>query len=202
MLANQQRRVMLVLAKLSGKTGHRGFTLVELMTVLAVIGVLAALGLPNYRIWIENTKIRTAAESIQTGLQKARVEAIKRNVRVQFVLGANSAWTVSCVTAAQCPDLAGGVVETRNANDGSSANITVTATPAGSTTIVFTNLGTVSPASAIAPVVPVPFTQLEFDNSTLGASDSRELRVMIGPGGVGRTCDPYSGLSTTDPRKC
>ncbi|HOY86377.1 MAG TPA: GspH/FimT family pseudopilin [Methylotenera sp.] len=193
---------MLVLAKNRGKTSHRGFTLIELMTVVAVIGVLAALGLPSYRIWIENTKIRTAAESIQSGLQKARVEAIKRNVRVQFVLGANSAWTVSCVTAAQCADLAGGVVETRGASDGSSANITVTATPAGSTTIIFSNFGTVSPASAIAPVVPVPFTQLELNNATLGAADSRKLRVMIGPGGVGRTCDPYSGLSTSDPRKC
>jgi type IV fimbrial biogenesis protein FimT len=89
-------------------------------------------------------------------------------------------------------------VESRAAKDGSSANISVTTTPAASTTIVFTNLGTVlsSPPAATAP-----FTQLDIDSSVL-TTGSRPLRIVMGAGGSGRMCDPYTGLSNSDPRKC
>lgn len=192
---------MLVLAKKSRKTRlngftQKGFTLVELMIALALLGIVAALGLPNYRIWIENTRIRNAAESIQTGLQKARFEALKRNLPVQFVLGANSAWTIGCVTVtADCPD----PIEQRTSKEGSSTSISVTAVPAASTTVVFTNLGTVLQSP---PALAAPFTRVDIDSATLSATDSRDLRVMMGPGGIGRMCDPYSGLSASDPRKC
>lgn len=188
---------MLILPKI--KTAQLGFTLIELMIVVAVIGILAALGLPSYRIWIQNTQIRTATESIQTGLQKARVEALKRNVQVRFVLGANSAWTISCVTAAQCPDLTAGILETRTASEGSSANISVTPTPAGSNTIIFTNLGTVL---ASPPAPTAPFTQIDVDNTAITGAESRDLSVRLTAGGLSRMCDPYSGLSVSDPRKC
>ena len=178
-----------------------GLGLVEVMIVVVVIVFAMALGLPSYQIWLENTRIRNAAEAIQAGLQKARVEAIQRNASVQFVLvGENSAWTVGCVIpigdldgdgAPDCPDL----IESRAASEGASVNITVTATPAASTTITFTSVGLLANP-------PIPFTQVDIDSSKLSAADSRDLRVTVGAGGNTRMCDPDVGLSVTDPRKC
>ena len=153
---------------------NKGFTLIELMIVVAILAIVATIALPSYKSYIENTKIRNGAESIQNGLQKARTEAVLKNASVIFTLGANSAWTVGCVTSnANCP----AVIEERKAKDGSSNTVTVT--PAAGT-VTFTNLGTRATGG---------INQITLDNSALASADSRELRVTINGASV-RMCDP------------
>ncbi len=169
---------------------HGGFSLVELVIVVAIIGITAAIAMPSYNAWIQNTRVRTATESILNGIQKARSEALMRNTQVKFTLGANSAWTVQCVTVANCPDLTGGVVATRSNEEGGTSALTVTSTPGGSSEVVFTNLGIKS--SAVA-------NQLSQVDLSLTGAD-RNLRVTVGAGGNVRMCDPSA--ASTDPRKC
>jgi type IV fimbrial biogenesis protein FimT len=175
---------------------QKGFSLIELMIAVAIIAIVSAIAFPSYRAWIQNTKIRTTAESILNGLQIARAEAVRRNSKVQFqfALGANS-WTVGCYApVAGCP----AIIQSRSTAEGSSSAITVTTMPtAANTTVVFNNLGTVDPA-------PAPFCRVEVDvpTSVLAAAESRNLRVTLGVGGNARMCDPDAGLSSTDPRKC
>jgi type IV fimbrial biogenesis protein FimT len=178
------------------KKSQHGFTLIELMIAIALLGIVAALGLPSYNVWIQNTMIRNAAESIQNGLQKARMEAVKRNTSIYFELGANSAWKVGCVTpTADCPD----PIEKRAAKEGSSTNISVPAVPAGATTVVFNSLGLVL---TIPFAATAPFNQLDITNLTLSAADRRNLRILVGPNGNVRMCDPSPSLPASDPRKC
>jgi len=166
---------------------QRGVTLIELMIGIAIMAILLTVGLPGFKVWMLNTQIRTATESMQNGLQLARAEAVRRNEQVNFILVTGTSWTVSTV--------AGTTIQSRQSSEGS-VNVTVTVTPAGATTATFNALG------RLANPTTAP-TQIDLDVPTtiLPANVSRELRINITSGGQIRTCDPIF-TATGDPRKC
>lgn len=63
-----------------------GFNLVELLIVVAIAGILLAVGAPAMLSNINTARIRSVAESIYTGLSQARSEAIRRNAPMRFQL--------------------------------------------------------------------------------------------------------------------
>jgi type IV fimbrial biogenesis protein FimT len=73
-------------------TGHRadGFTLVELMVAIAIMGALLSVGIPSMTTWVVSNKARAAAEFYAEGLAMARREAITRNAASRLVLSPNA----------------------------------------------------------------------------------------------------------------
>lgn len=170
------------------KFRHLGFSLIELLIGIVIMGILMSLAMPSFQTWLQNSQIRNEAESIQNGLQSARAESVGRNADVEFVLGAGSSWVVR---------VAGGAnIESRSSSEGSK-DVTVTVTPAGTTTVTFNNFGGVKAANADASA---PFTRIDLDSSVLAAANSQELRITIGLGGNVRMCDPNAPVSS--PRAC
>jgi len=62
----------------------RGFTLVEVMTVLVVISILALFAAPEVMNWRPKMRLKRAADTLSENLQRAKMHAIKNNVKVVF----------------------------------------------------------------------------------------------------------------------
>ncbi len=68
-----------------------GFTLLELMIVIAIIGIMAGFAVPNYLSWIPKYRLKSAADELYHSMMMARMTAIKEN-------------TTCSVTATASPD--------------------------------------------------------------------------------------------------
>jgi prepilin-type N-terminal cleavage/methylation domain-containing protein len=64
-------------------TSH-GFTLVEVMTVLVIISILALFAAPEVINWRPKMRLKRAADTLSENLQRAKMHAIKNNVSVVF----------------------------------------------------------------------------------------------------------------------
>ena len=83
----------------------RGFTLIEAVTVLAIVGVLAAAALPGFRGVLEARRLDGAAGRLASDLRLARTEASLRNVPVRLTVRPSSAgvcWMVHTGPAGAC----------------------------------------------------------------------------------------------------
>jgi prepilin-type N-terminal cleavage/methylation domain-containing protein len=65
---------------------HQGFTFLELVVILAIIGLLAAVAAFGIPEWRANITLRTTARDVISSFQFARVEAAKRNATVSIQL--------------------------------------------------------------------------------------------------------------------
>lgn len=199
---------------------ERGFTLIELMVTLVVVGVLLMLGLPSFMELIQNTQIRTGAEGILDGLQTARSEAVRRNAYTQFTLGPGTGWRVTEInpptSGLACANIA--TIQTRSESEGSQ-NVTVDVFPAGGTTVTFTPMGWTTNACTGLNVDPATAHWIQFNvgSNVLDPTKERPLEIRITANGGIRLCAPWAGdasdlnpaasaanwrLPAGDPRRC
>ena len=65
---------------------HQGFTFLELVVILAIIGLMAAIAAFGIPEWRRNVTLRTTARDVVSNFQFARVEAAKRNATASIQL--------------------------------------------------------------------------------------------------------------------
>lgn len=195
------------------RKAERGFNMVEAMVTVAVLALLIALMVPNISEWLRSTQVRALAEGIQNGLQKTRMEALRRNKAVTFWMvspGTSSTLDNTCTLSStagswiisvedptsKCgndpsPTVSPMIFESFNAG-ASAASMTIAGLAADGTTAAnsatFNGFGQ-SVAGGIALI-----------NVSHSLSGARRLRIAVSVTGSVRMCD--LDVNATDARAC
>lgn len=196
---------------------QRGMSLIELMVGITLAAIVIAMGMPSLTASAQNRQIRVAAEAIQSGLQVARTEALRRNRVVRFELRAQNSWTVGCfpvdTTVVDGEQLCPAVLQSREGTEGSVkaevAAVQLVATsgsPASSPVftgnVSFTPLGRTT-ADTLPGGNVAEFQVTNPTGGTCAASggEMRCLSVRVTAAGQVRMCDPAVSAAG-DPRAC
>lgn len=59
-----------------------GFTIIEILFVIALLAILSSLAAPSFRDFVASQRIRAASADLSAALMLARAEAVKRNTSV------------------------------------------------------------------------------------------------------------------------
>ena len=87
-----------------------GFSLIEIVVTMAVLGLILFAAVPSIGAWMDNTRIRNMADSLQNGLQTARGEAVRRNQDMSFwLVGLEDPGVLANTAAASTPHTIGGL---------------------------------------------------------------------------------------------
>ena len=81
----------------AGKLKNRaGFTLMEMMVTIAIIGILAGIAIPSGLSWRRNAQFNSGVRLVKANMERTRMFAIRSNLPadVVFVDGANTFSTV------------------------------------------------------------------------------------------------------------
>ena len=176
-----------------------GFTLIELMVVVAIAAVLAAIAAPSFSSVLAKKRVEGVLTELNTDLQFARSEAVQRNTNVRITFGAGC-YVIHTVgsTATSCTQSGGAVLGTDAINIKTvllSVGSTVSFSPNNSMTyLMFDNIrgmATWDGSSTTSGSVNI--------NSSAG---TWQLRTSVTAVGRTQTCSPNGSISGYPTTNC
>lgn len=196
---------------------QRGITMIEVMVSVAIIAIVMAIGVPNLSTWMQNVQVRSTAESVLTGLQLARAEAVRQNVRTRFQLTNASglaSWTITTdsLTAPGTFPSANQVQTAGAQESGSNARLGVSTAAVASTNCCSTAIaaGTGMGTNPLPGVVFSAFGQVvtdatvtkitRVDVTNAALASARRMVITITSSGMAKMCDP--SLPSSNSRGC
>jgi type IV fimbrial biogenesis protein FimT len=179
-----------------------GFTLLELMFTITILGALIAIAVPSFERMFASRQVSSAAQSFAAALRKAQAEATRLNRNVEVLLttseptpanvtsatpaapSAATAWMVRVQDAGGTDDFLGGEPRARfGASISTGGNLR---------SIVFTPMGRLLDLSGGAPVMPATPRIVQFDH----VAQSIRYCTYVTPGGSIRVCDASAAPGT------
>lgn len=193
------------------KRPSSGFSLIELIVAVSIMGILTAAAMPSFTTWINNSRARGVADALQSGLRLAQGEAQRRTHTVVFFL-TNAKTCTNTATAAAggaywqirtIPLLAEDTVEAVQCGVLTDISTGITLTPsANASALCFSGDGRqVAVTDPTGIGLNCTATAATYTVTPGGSSsEKRPLRVTVSLAGSVRMCDP--GKSSTAPDGC
>jgi len=198
---------------LTGESSRQqGFSVIELMITVTVLGFLLAMMGPAMATWIANSKVRGIAEALQSELRLAQSTAVERNRQAVLAL-TNATPSLTATPAANglkwfvrtLPLVSSESVDSTYLIHASSQAVQAGVSIDGPALVCFNSMGhpvtnsstglganCTRPESASAPIT--------YTVSLSGAD--RALRLLVYLGGQIRMCDASKTLSSSQPDGC
>lgn len=199
---------------------QRGFSIIELTVILVIFGLLMASAMPNLSSWLRNSKLRSQAEAIQSGLQRARDEAVRRNrpITLWLITQAGESFDSNCTVSSTglswfvsstSPDnacdsttlvssdaaSAPRQLVSSSGNPVSVSGFTDSTQSTAASSVTFDGFGRV-----VTSATPASNLRRIYIAYATSASSDRAQRIDINTNGLVRACD--TSVSATDPRHC
>ncbi len=160
---------------------QRGFTLIELIVVMIVLGILLSMAVPSFTGLMDSIRVKRAGDAVSAFLVNAKSEAIKRNTTVRAVVqvaNSGTTWCVGMTTASTCD------CQTVNSCQIDGVDRTVSSTAYKKIVLNEPDTGHAFVFSALRGTVTGNETvELESDNA-------QKLNVVVGMTGRIRLCSP------------
>lgn len=205
-----------------GKHIDRGFTLLEALIALAILGIVLSIGMPRMAEWIYASKVAAAGQFYAEGFALARNQALTQNGVSRLVLSKNAAngqydwqidvcfprsdepcndistnWSSAAAPATRDPlGAANGFKSLQRSAEAlpPAADLVPSIGPEDANAVYFTPVGWVDPA--IGPRIE----RLALTPSTKHAAAARPLALVLTMAGNAIRCNPLA--ATTDPQRC
>jgi len=72
----------------------KGFTIIELVVIIVIMGILALIAIPGFSRWLPNYRLRAATRDLFSNIQHTKLTAIKRHRTCAITFNRNAGGTI------------------------------------------------------------------------------------------------------------